>query len=109
VPEQFLPTHCSQTALLLLHQVEDEERGEREARQAWALHAIEEERQRRTGEQFLEAMATTAWFADTISSFCAEYEIVCPYRCNTAHCFSSLALLYLALAYDVHLHYALLL
>jgi hypothetical protein len=85
--ERCADAHCLHTALLLHarntlpRQVEDEERGEREARQAWALHAIEEERQRRTGEQFLEAMATTAWFADTISSFCAEYEIVCPYRC----------------------------
>jgi hypothetical protein len=37
-------------------------------------------------------MATTAWFADTISSFCAEYEIVCPYRYCVAHCFNFIEL-----------------
>lgn len=58
---------------------EEEEYGERRTRQAWALNAIEEERRRRMSQYFLDAMATTAWFGDTISSFCAEYEIVCPY------------------------------
>lgn len=60
-------------------EMEREELAERQLRQAWALNAIEEERQRRTNQELLTSVTNSAWFSDTVSSFCAEYEIVCPY------------------------------
>ena len=63
----------------VLAEMEAEEENERQVRRAWAINAIEEERQDRIQAQFLETMASSTWFADTISTFVSDYEVVCPY------------------------------
>ena len=59
--------------------MKQEEARERSKRRDWARRAIEEEQRRRINDQFLSAMINTQWFNDTISSFCEQYEVVCPY------------------------------
>ncbi|CAM9176973.1 unnamed protein product [Chrysoparadoxa australica] len=65
--------------MTVLAELEEEAAKERKVRREWAVHAIEEEQRRRVSQDFLTAMATTAWFTDTISGFCEDYEVVCPY------------------------------
>ncbi|CAM9478334.1 unnamed protein product, partial [Phaeothamnion confervicola] len=70
-----------------LRQIEMEETAERAARRAWALSALEEEQRRRVSQQFLTAVANTQWFSETISNFCGEYEVICPYsQLGCRHC-----------------------
>jgi len=63
----------------VLREMEVEEQREREERRRWAIEAIEKERQERIQNQFLHSMTSSTWFADTISAFNDEYDIVCPY------------------------------
>jgi non-canonical poly(A) RNA polymerase PAPD5/7 len=65
--------------MAVLAELEEEETKERVRRQQWAIAAIETERQERIQEHFLEAMASSIWFADTISNMNLDYEVVCPY------------------------------
>jgi hypothetical protein len=65
--------------MAVLAELEEEEKKERVRRQQWAIAAIETERQARIQEHFVEAMASSIWFADTISNINLEYEVVCPY------------------------------
>jgi len=52
---------------------------ERERRRQWALTAIEIERNERISSQFLNALTSTNWFHETISTYSDDYELVCPY------------------------------
>ncbi|GMH63327.1 hypothetical protein TL16_g03684, partial [Triparma laevis f. inornata] len=63
----------------VLREMELEEERERQERRAWAIEAIEKERQERIQNQFLRSMTSSTWFADTISAFSEDYEIICPY------------------------------
>jgi DNA polymerase sigma len=62
-----------------LARLDEEEQGERLKRRQWALHAVEEEQRRMIAEEFLLAFANRKqWYSDTLSSFCEDYQIMCP-------------------------------
>ena len=57
-------------------QLDREEAMERTKRREWALNAIETERNDRISSQFLNALTSTNWFNETISTYSDDYELV---------------------------------
>ena len=65
--------------MLILEEMELAELRERQKRQKWASSAIERERNERMSTQFLTDLTATNWFNEMITTYAADYDVVCPY------------------------------
>ena len=70
-----------QRRISALEEIDAAQELERQARARWALEAIEKERHDRVSNQFLNSLASTNWFNETIDKgrYSEDYELVCPY------------------------------